>query len=284
MDRAWWGQPMGYKWLSVRRHIRRAWNRVLPRVPFLLRLAPGFWWIAVDDAVSDQLFIGFDQNERRFVCRFLTAGMTVLDIGAHQGVYTLTASKLVGPSGSVIAFEPSPRERRRLERHLWLNRCRNVTVQSFALGPHESEAELFVVDGGESGFNSLRPASGLAGHAVRVAVRRLDDCFAEGMFTAADFVKMDIEGAELSALRGAESVFRSARPVLMCEIEEARVVPWGYRGLDIISLISGWRYRWFTVGANGELAELLAGQSQFSGNYVAIPIERVHDHAALIGK
>jgi hypothetical protein len=122
MDRAWWRQPTVYKWQSIRRHIRRAWNRAFPRVPLLLRVAPGFWWIAINDAISDQLFTGFERNERRFVFRFLTAGMTVLDIGAHAGLCTMTASKLVGPLGCVVSFGPSPRERQRLKFHLGVAR------------------------------------------------------------------------------------------------------------------------------------------------------------------
>ena len=274
MNRTWWRQPAQYQWHSIRRHFRRAWNRALPRVPLLLRLSPGVWWIASNDAVSDQLVTGFEQKERRFVSRFLKPGMTVLDIGAHAGLYTLTASKRVGPSGRVISFEPSPRERQRLTRHLSLNRCGNVTVQAFALGQDGGDAELFVVDGSETGCNSFRPAPGIAGHTVRVPIRRLDDCQAEGMFTAVDLIKMDIEGAELSALRGAESVFRAARPVLLCEIEEARLAPWDYRGRDIIDLLSAWRYRWFTIADDGELADLPVNQQQFAGNYVAIPVER----------
>jgi FkbM family methyltransferase len=274
VDRTWWRQPAAYKWLSVRRKFRLTWNRVFPRVPLLLRLAPGIWWIAWHDAVSDQLFFGFEQKERRFVNRFLTPGMTVLDVGAHAGLYTMTASKRVGPSGRVIAFEPSPRERGRLERHLSLNRCRNVTVQAVALGEEQGDAELFVVDGSETGCNSLRPQAGLAGHAVRVPLRRLDDCRAEGMFDGVDLIKMDIEGGELSALRGGESVFRSARPVLLCEIEEGRLAGWGYGGRAIVDLLSGWGYRWFTIGEDGGLAGLPADRERFNGNYVAVPAER----------
>jgi FkbM family methyltransferase len=272
VGRGWWRKPAAYKWHSIRRHIRRAWNRALPRVPFLLRLDPGIWWIATNDAVSDQLFTGFEVDERRFVSGFVTAGMTVLDIGAHAGLYTMTASKRVGPTGHVIAFEPSPRERRRLERHLSINHCENVTVHPFALGDRAGEADLFVVDGNETGCNSFRPAAGIPGRPTRVPIRRLDDCHAERLFTAADLIKMDIEGAEFSVLRGAERVFRELRPVLLCEIEEARVQPWGYRGRDIIDLLAEWRYRWFTIGEKGELAALPPDREQFNGNYVAVPI------------
>lgn len=236
---------------------------------------PGLWWIAGHDALSEQLLTGFEVNERRFLLRFLAAGMTVLDVGANAGLYSMLASKSVGASGHVVSFEPSPRERARLEGHLRLNRCRNVTVEPVALGDATGEAELFVVEGHEIGCNSIHPAEGISGHRVRVPVRRLDDYVAGGRFARVDLVKMDIEGAELSALRGAESMFRSARPVLLCEIEEARVAPWHYRGRAIIDLMLAWRYRWFVVATQRTLDPLPPTQDEFNGNYVAIPEERV---------
>ena len=62
--------------------------------------------------------------------------------------------------------------------------------------------------------------------------------------------------------------------MLLCEIEEARVQPWGYRGRNIIDLLAGWRYEWFTIGEKGDLAALPPDREQFNGNYVAVPIER----------
>ena len=59
--------------------------------------------------------------------------MTVFDIGAHAGYYTLIASKLVGGSGHVVAFEPAPRNLRYLRRHLSLNHVSNVTVLEVAV-------------------------------------------------------------------------------------------------------------------------------------------------------
>ena len=57
------------------------------------------------------------------------------------------------------------------------------------------------------------------------------------------------------------------------------MAPWGYPGRAIVDLVSGWRYRWFTIGHNGELGDLPADRQQFNGNYVAIPVERVSDVA-----
>src|SRR6202022_4832032 len=107
------------------------------------------WWLAEKSALDDDLVQeGFEDAEIAFVHRLLRPGMTVLDAGAHHGLYTLLASKRVGKQGRVIAFEPSPRERKRLRRHLRVNRCKNVDVQSCALGDQGREADLFLVEGG----------------------------------------------------------------------------------------------------------------------------------------
>jgi FkbM family methyltransferase len=89
----------------------------------------------------------FEVTEVRLLQKFLHPGMTVMDVGAHHGWYTLLASKHVGKRGKVIAFEPSPRECRRLEKHLRFNRCSNVHLERCAAGSEPGEADLFLVDG-----------------------------------------------------------------------------------------------------------------------------------------
>src|SRR5579862_9877674 len=134
-----------------RERLRRVWHRALPDFPLPLRVPPGFWWLARNDAISDGLFAGtFERGERRAFAALIKPGMSVLDIGAHAGLYTLIASKLVGPAGRVMAFEPSQRERARLMKHLAINRRGNVTVQPVALGDVEGDATLYVVQGNET--------------------------------------------------------------------------------------------------------------------------------------
>src|SRR5665213_2290480 len=256
-----------------RERLRRVWHRVLPDFPLPLRVAPGIWWLARNDAVSDDLFAGiFERGERRVFAALLKPGMAVLDIGAHAGLYTLVASKLVGPAGHVTAFEPSLRERTRLMKHLAINHCGNVTVQPVALGETEGEATLYVVQGNETGCNSLRPGDVGASQPLQVPLRRLDDLHARGEIGHVDVVKMDVEGAELSVLRGAEAFFREVRPVLLCEIEDAGIAPWGYNGREIIDLVAGWGYDWSRVDAkDGRLQPLAPGNTEFTGNFLARP-------------
>ena len=256
----------------IRRHIRRVWNAVAPGVPAPLRISPGFWWIARPDVVSDGLFAGsFETAERALFAELVQPGMTVLDIGAHAGLYTLIASRRTGPSGRVIAFEPSPRERERLLAHVRLNRSANVTIEAAALGEREGEAELFVVDGSETGCNSLRPGDIGPGHTVAVRLRSLDEYARNAGLDRVDVIKMDVEGAELSVLRGAQSLVRATQPVFVCEIEDARTAPWGYGGRAIIDLLNDWQYDCFSIGKAGALEPLASDRMTFNGNYLARP-------------
>ncbi|HEX4348460.1 MAG TPA: FkbM family methyltransferase [Vicinamibacterales bacterium] len=256
--------------MSQRARVHRLLHRVLPGFPVPIYVSPGFWFITRNDHLSSQVFAGsFETNECAAFASVLRPGMTVLDIGANVGFYSLLASRLIGPGGRVIAFEPSAREGRRLALHLRINGARNVTTEPFALGERNEEATFYVVEERDSGCNSFRPGDlGLPTTPVTVSVKRLDDCLPRG--TRIDVVKIDVEGAELSALRGGEQMFRRDRPPVMCEIEEIRIAPWGYRGRDIVDLLAGWGYEWSAITEHG-LRPLSGSESEFSGNFLARP-------------
>src|ERR1700730_1679427 len=200
-------------------------QRIFPEMPIPLRLPFGAWWLAQRSALDHELMHGsFEDAETRFVRRFLRTGMTVVDVGAHHGLYTLLASKGVGRRGKVIAFEPSPRERRRLLRHIRVNACSNVAVEACALGDEVGEANLFVVGGWLDSCNSLRPpAVKEETETIRVSVERLDHVMRKLGVDGVDLIKVDAEGAELSVLQGAGGLLRAAsRPVILAEVQEIR--------------------------------------------------------------
>jgi FkbM family methyltransferase len=271
-------KPTGQKYLSVTNRVRR-W---FPNAPLLLRLPFGVWWLPKGSALDRQLLSGgFESSEAKFVGRFLRSGMTVLDIGAHHGFYTLLSSKLVGPKGRVFAFEPSARERKRLARHVALNRCSNVQIEPIAIGSCRSQADLFLVDGAEDYCNSLRPPIVEAKtHKIRVDVTSLDEFRSCAGIKTIDFVKIDVEGAELEVLKGARSVLTATpRPVMLVEVYDIRTGPWGYRAREIVSFLNQLGYRWFSLLADGTLQPVEPTLEVYDMNLVAIPKERPQEHS-----
>ena len=255
------------------------WSRVFPNTPLPLRLPFGVWWLAGNDYSGSVIREGsFENSEFRFVQRYLEPGMTVLDIGAHHGFYTLLASTRIGPNGRVHAFEPSPRERGALLRHLKWNALSNVSVYAVALGKEAKPGQLFVVDRHQTGCNSLRPpASDVLEGATPtpVEVITLDGWVSEHHIASADFAKLDVEGGELDVLKGASKFLEHRpRPVFLIEVQEIRTENWGYRAGEVIRLLADRGFRWFSLQPDGSLHPLNIDLPQFEGNYVAWPEER----------
>ncbi len=145
---------------------------------------------------------------------------TLLDVGAHDGAFTLPLSRL--PLSRVLAFEPLPEAFERLRRAV--AGAPNVEARQEALGDHRGEAALSIplLDGvaNEQWASTAKLYAGLDARVterrITVPLRRLDE-FGLVDLTA---VKLDAEGAEYGVLRGARDTLARCRPILSIEIEE----------------------------------------------------------------
>ena len=273
--------PGRKKYISIANHIRR----ILPGTPIPWRLPFGAWWLARDGDLDHKLVEeNFERAELRFVERLLRPGMTVLDIGAHHGLYTLLCSKCVGRKGQVIAFEASPREVRRLLKHVRINRCSNVRVEPHAVGSETGSADLYVVNGSCNWGNSLRaPVLFESTFKIPVQVCPVDDVLLELGISRVDFIKLDVEGAELSALKGAARLLRGvARPAILVEVQDVRTQPWGYPSRAIVEFLTRAGYRWFELNADGSLRRTSHELNYYDANLVALPGEREREFRNLV--
>ena len=264
---------------------RFRWQRLWAGVPSLVRLPFGARWLIWRDGVSPAVAGGeFESAEAKFVARYLKPGMTVLDIGAHHGFYSLLASHQVGSRGRVLAFEPSSRERRKLRLNIGLNAARNIKVKPVALGAKNGQAEFFQVRGVQTGCNSLRPpAVDEPVRVLHVPVARLDKVLEREGVEQVDFVKMDVEGGELAVLKGAGRLLEQRpRPVMLIEVYDIRTAPWGYAAREIVDYILQRGFRWFSLGERGQLEPVAAEAATFDNNFVAVPEERVEQLQGLI--
>jgi FkbM family methyltransferase len=280
----------------VRRFMRRPWHEkvesiknrlrsVGSKIPVPVRLPLGLWWMKRNDNLAEPLLAGaFENAELAFVDKFLQPGMTVLDIGAHQGLYSLVASRRVGPAGRVFSFEPSPRERRALRLNLAINFSLNVTVQGLALGSLETTADLYVVQGYQTGCNSLRPPEVLSStKLVRVNITTLDRWLSQHPISHIDLIKLDVEGAELDVLRGAKSLLtRDRGTIILCELQDVRSGPWGHKAKDVAALLQDLGFKWHRCDSNGDLIRVPDNFDQFEGNFVAARPEGLDYFDAMI--
>lgn len=146
-------------------------------------------------------------------CR-LKPGDVFIDAGANIGVYTVLAARLVGPSGRVIAVEMMPDTAERLEAHIRINDLHNVTVVRHALSDASGRVMTATVQVGKFGQATIAEDSeryGL-GASIDVTSMTLDD-ITDGVPSIA-LMKMDLEGAELPALRGAGSTLAKLQAVI----------------------------------------------------------------------
>ena len=153
-----------------------------------------------------------ERRERIFFRRHLRAGMTVVDMGANVGYYTVQFSKLVGASGSVYAFEPDPLCRDILRHRVGSLASRNVRIEDAALGEAEGEATLYCSNRDRAENRTYPFEAGVPVETETVRVSTLDaycDTHAVGPI---DAIKIDVEGAEVSVLRGMRGIMASNPP------------------------------------------------------------------------
>lgn len=140
-------------------------------------------------------------------------GDVVLDVGAYAGWYTLQAARAVGPTGRVVALEPDSDNRRQLERNLLLNEIGNVLLCSTAawsstarLGWHRHEHAVW-----------RRVESSNEGQ-EKVQATTLDELVSSLGLRRVDWIKIDVEGAEVEVLKGAHQTLDAWSPQLFIEI------------------------------------------------------------------
>jgi FkbM family methyltransferase len=144
------------------------------------------------------------------------SGTRVLDIGAQSGFYSLLLSRLVGPAGTVFAFEPLPANFRILEENLRLNSIQNVTIRREAVSDFSGNIsfdfpreEVSLIAG------PLLESDNLG--TFQVPAISLDE-FVRQTGQPIQFIKMDVEGAETAVLRGAVETLKAFHPSMVVEL------------------------------------------------------------------
>ncbi len=175
----------------------------------------------------------YEPAKQLFLREHCEPGSTVLDLGAHIGLYTVLMARYVGSDGRVLAFEPTPHTRRELRRTIRLNRLSNVEVREEAVSGSTGAAFLNDTRDPASNANSLAPID-RARSQVGILTTSLDDLRLPEVVSC---IKIDIEGAEVDALRGAKEILERDRPALTIEIHPVQLGLAGREPVEVWDLL-----------------------------------------------
>lgn len=174
-------------------------------------------------AHSDDLYHVLPAREEAVLAAIregLKPGDTFVDAGANIGFYTVVASKLVGPAGKVVAIEMMPDTATRLREHIAINGLTNVEVIEYALSDRSGQTIAATVPDGKYGQASIAASDRSDGvRRLDVETRTLDKLFADIPGRVA-LMKMDLEGAEAAALRGAGQLINRIDAIIFEQLEE----------------------------------------------------------------
>lgn len=228
--------------------------------------------------MGGQIFFrgSYSGDQLTIIEKLLDKDSVFLDVGANQGEFSIAAARVV-QQGKVIAFEPVSEYRARLLENVRLNDFGNIQVIAAALG--EQEGSLPIYDQQESFTDGTRNeglptlfASESRHHAREVvSVKRLDDVLGELGVTRVDVIKLDIEGAEWTALRGAVNTITSCRPTLILEIGRETCRAAGYEPEVLVEWLAKLGYRIEKVTEGGKTLPINPALLDDFQNIVAYP-------------
>ncbi len=194
-------------------------------------------------SISPRMFTGIDEKElMQTVSSILREGDTVYDVGAHIGYLSVFFAGLTGSSGMVHCFELMSETAEILKKSIELNKFTNCLIHTVGLGNSSTQIEVPIGDtfmgALDRGFNL-----GAGNNVESCRVVRLDDYREENAIDLPALIKIDIEGGEVEALRGAEQTIRKSNPLIIVEFHDLSLIENGVEFLNsfgyTVQLLSG---------------------------------------------
>ena len=173
----------------------------------------------------------------------LKAGDVFYDIGANVGFFTIIAAKLVGNTGKVYAFEPGQGNASSIRHNAQLNNFTHVEVIEKAVSHSSGEGQLLLAQ--YSGGHALATADAppdLAGE-VTVDLVSIDDLIAQKQIQPPNFVKVDVEGAELDVLKGMTETIKTYKPTIIYEVDDGDRTAYERKYQELESFLQSFNYQ-----------------------------------------
>lgn len=205
------------------------------------------------DSLLLSIYPNFEPGETEIVKKFVKKGMTVVDAGANIGYFTLLMARLVGRSGKVHAFEPGRENVELLKKNIALNSRENVIVNDMALSDKAGELNFYISASNPQDHRIIKDLREKR-KSYKVKSITLNDYFKN---SKVDFIKMDIQGAELLALEGAMKIIARCKPLLIIEYWPYGIVQLGRKPEELFAILEKMKYQIMLINqSNGKLESI----------------------------
>jgi FkbM family methyltransferase len=227
----------------------------------------------LEEWIQQQIFLFdyFDQEGIDCVKKNLKNGDVFLDVGANIGAYALIASKIVGETGKVLCFEPVTSTFNHLKENVELNGLSNIQIEQKALMESPQNIEIHIGDISNTGTSSIVNKVENESKSEMIEAIVFDDQFKD--LDRIDFIKMDIEGAEYSALKGMKNSIQKHLPKILIEISDDILKNATYTSKELIEFIINLGYEQFGINESGEKIPLSEQASNYH-NFLFVPKEK----------
>lgn len=222
----------------------------------------------------------YDDQTIGVLAACLAFGPVVYDVGANVGLVALPVARHAAKKngGQVIAFEPVPSNASRINEGIKLNGLEHVLrLFPVALGNSVGTIEMAVESKhGASTGNALiqqSPSTETGYRHIAVGITRLDDIRKSENIPAPAVIKLDVEGAEMLVILGAEETIRQHRPVILGEFHAGLMPKYGYTFLDVATRAKSWNYRIYKFIRDYRL-DLITDPKIGMGDALLVPEEK----------
>jgi len=205
-----------------------------------------------------------DVHIARFWRQQLPRGATFFDVGANIGLYAVSASNRIGPSGLTVAFEAHPYIFKFLQANVTRNCPGPVLVENLAVGATSGETSI--------AYNAWNPGMSRIARGAEggepVAMVALDDYCQHQRIRTIDYLKIDVEGYEANVLRGARNIIEASPDILIqTEYDKAHLSSYGAAN-ELSALLLGWGLRPHSIGWEDGKPHTIQSLDSFGGEAV----------------
>lgn len=258
------------------------------KVFVILKNGIKFWWTPGDpySLLGMPLRGNFEPECTFLIDKLIKKGNTIFDIGGNFGWYSCHFAQLVGETGKVHVFEPTniiDDLKNNLILNEFIDRCR---LNKTALGDKNGTATLFIPKKLGTAFASLRKHNNQnSDDAINFSanIEKLDDYVIANKIDKVDFIKIDIEGAEYLALKGAEMILKKNKPMILLEIQEEHIKYFDHTPDELISYIKDLGFNIYDIDQNefGALRKIDSFSEAKNYNFLALKNDHILEENGL---